>query len=124
MVVGAAAGCASDGAGQRIANTFINANADIIFPVAGGDGLGTAAAVKTADASGKHISMFWVDTDGCISAPQYCSLFMTSVEKGLASAVQTAVLSAADGTFKGGTYLGTLKNQGTHLEYGGVLHPQ
>jgi basic membrane protein A and related proteins len=103
------------GAGQRIANTFINQGADIIFPVAGGDGLGTAAAVKTADASGKHVYMYWVDTDGCVSAASYCPYFITSVEKGLASAVKAAVLSAANGKFKGGTYVGTLANGGAVL---------
>src|SRR5215510_809849 len=103
------------GAGQRIANTFINQGADIIFPVAGGDGLGTAAAVKTADAGGKHVYMYWVDTDGCVSAAQYCPYFITSVEKGLATAVKTAVLSAANGTFQGGTYVGDLKNGGAVL---------
>ena len=103
------------GAGQRIANTFINQGADIIFPVAGGDGLGTAAAVKTADASGKHVYMYWVDTNGCVSAAQYCKYFITSVEKGLASAVKVAVISAANGKFKGGTYVGTLANGGAVL---------
>jgi basic membrane protein A and related proteins len=102
-------------AGQTIANTFIHDGADIIFPVAGGVGLGTAQAVKTADASGKHISMFWVDTDGCISAAKYCPYIVTSVEKGITVAVKSAVLSAADGTFKGGSYIGTLANGGAVL---------
>jgi len=103
------------GAGARITNTFIDQGADIIFPVAGGDGSGTAAAVKTADANGKHVYMYWVDTDGCVSAAAYCSFFITSVEKGLAAAVKTAVLNAANGHFKGGTYVGTLANGGAVL---------
>ncbi|HEX9031624.1 MAG TPA: BMP family ABC transporter substrate-binding protein [Streptosporangiaceae bacterium] len=103
------------GAGQQIANTFINEGADIIFPVAGGVGLGTAKAVQTADASGKNISMMWVDTDGCISAAAYCKYFITSVEKGITSSVKAAILSAANGTFKGGTYVGTLSNGGAVL---------
>jgi len=102
-------------AGARITNTFISGGADIIFPVAGGDGLGTAAAIKTADAGGKHVNMFWVDTDGCVSSPTYCKYFITSVDKGLAVAVKTAVLSAANGTFQGGTYVGTLSNGGAAL---------
>jgi basic membrane protein A len=103
------------GAGARITNTFISAGADIIFPVAGGDGLGTAAAVKAADANGKHVYMYWVDTDGCVSAAAYCPYFITSVEKGLASSVKAAVLSAADGSFKGGSFVGTLSNGGAVL---------
>jgi basic membrane protein A and related proteins len=102
-------------AGQTIANSFIHDGADIIFPVAGGVGLGTAQAVKTANASGKHIAMYWVDTDGCFSAPAYCPYFITSVEKGISLAVKLAVLAAANGTFKGGSYIGTLANGGAVL---------
>jgi basic membrane protein A and related proteins len=57
----------------------------------------------------------WVDTDGCISASQYCKYFITSVEKGIQPAVKTAVLSAANGSFKAGTYVGTLANGGVTL---------
>ncbi|HXP19263.1 MAG TPA: BMP family ABC transporter substrate-binding protein [Streptosporangiaceae bacterium] len=103
------------GAGERITNTFITEGADIIFPVAGGVGLGAAKAVQTADNAGKNVSMMWVDTDGCISAASYCKYFLTSVEKGITTAVKTAVLAAANGTFKGGNYLGTLANGGAVL---------
>jgi basic membrane protein A len=101
-------------AGQTIANTFIHDGADIIFPVAGGVGLGSAKAVQTANTSGKKISMFWVDTDGCISAATYCPYFVTSVEKGISVAVKTAVLDAFKGT-SGGSYVGTLANGGAVL---------
>jgi basic membrane protein A len=103
------------GAGQRIANTFISEGADIIFPVAGGVGLGSAKAVQTANNGGKNINMMWVDTDGCISAAAYCKYFITSVEKGITQSVKTAVLAAANGTFKGGNYIGTLSNGGVGL---------
>jgi basic membrane protein A and related proteins len=103
------------GAGQSLTNTFIGDGADVIFPVAGGVGLGTAKAIQTADASGKHVLMEWVDTDGCISAAQYCSYMLTSVTKGITTAVKTAVLSAADNHFAGGTYIGTLANGGAVL---------
>ena len=103
------------GAGQRIANTFISEGADIIFPVAGGVGLGSAKAVQTADNGGKNVNMMWVDTDGCISAATYCKYFLTSVEKGITESVKTAVLAAANGTFKGGNYIGTLQNGGAVL---------
>jgi basic membrane protein A len=59
--------------------------------------------------------MLWVDTDGCVSAAQYCKYFISSVTKGIQSAVKTAVLGAADGSFKGGTYIGTLANGGAVL---------
>jgi basic membrane protein A and related proteins len=103
------------GAAQTLTNTDIGDGADIIFPVAGGDGLGSAAAVKSADASGKHVYMFWVDTDGCVSAAAYCPYFITSVEKGITTSVKGAVLAAAKGMFHGGTYVGTLANGGAVL---------
>jgi basic membrane protein A len=103
------------GAGQALTNTFIGDGADVVFPVAGGVGLGTAKAVQTADAAGKNVSIEWVDTDGCVNAAQYCKYFLTSVTKGIVSAVENAVLSAAKGTFAGGTYVGTLSNGGAVL---------
>ena len=103
------------GAGQTLTNTYIGEGADVIFPVAGSVGLGTAKAVQTADTSGKNVSMEWVDTDCCISAAQYCKYMLTSVTKGITEAVKTSVLSAVHGTFSGGTYIGTLANGGAVL---------
>ena len=59
--------------------------------------------------------MEWVDTDGCVSAAQYCKYMLTSVTKGITEAVKTAVLSAANGNFNGGTYVGTSANGGAIL---------
>jgi basic membrane protein A len=103
--------------GQTLTNTFISEGADIIFPVAGNVGLGAAKAVQDADnaAGSQKVNMFWVDTDGCTSAPQYCKYFITSVTKGIVPAVSNAVQSAAKGTFAGGTYVGTLANGGAVL---------
>ena len=103
--------------GQTLTQTFISEGADIIFPVAGNVGLGAAKAVQDADsaAGSQKVNMFWVDTDGCTSAPQYCKYFITSVTKGIVPSVKTAVLNAAGGTFSGGTYIGTLTNGGAVL---------
>ena len=98
--------------GKTDAQTLMAEGADIIFPVAGAVGLGAAAAVKQAGAG--HY-MEWVDTDGCVSAPQYCSLFITSVTKGITTSVANAVESAAKGKFKGGNYVGDLANGGVAL---------
>jgi basic membrane protein A len=98
--------------GLQISNTFIQEGADIIFPVAGGAGLGSGAAAK---ASNGHVSVIWVDTDGCVSAAQYCKYFLSSVTKGLTVSVTTYVNAAATGTFPSGSYIGTLTNGGTGL---------
>ena len=101
--------------GQQLTSTFINEGADVIFPVAGNVGLGAAKAVQQADQSGQNVNMEWVDTDGCVSAPQYCKYFITSVQKGITTAVKTAIVAAHNGTFKGGNYIGTLANGGVAL---------
>jgi basic membrane protein A len=103
--------------GQTLTQTFISEGADIIFPVAGNVGLGAAKAVQQADAAAgsQKVNMMWVDVDGCVSAPQYCKYFITSVQKGIVAAVSTAVTGAANGSFKGGNYVGTLANGGVAL---------
>jgi basic membrane protein A len=98
--------------GKTDAETLMAEGADVIFPVAGSVGLGAAAAVKAAGAGNV---MEWVDTDGCVSAPQYCPLFLTSVTKGIVASVSAAVEAGAHGTFKGGNYNGTLANNGVSL---------
>jgi basic membrane protein A len=55
--------------GKQITSQFQQQGADIVFPVAGGTGVGSAAA---AAASGGQLSVIWVDTDGCESVAQYC----------------------------------------------------
>ncbi len=101
--------------GQTTTQTFISEGADIIFPVAGNVGLGAAKAVQQADAQGGKVNMLWVDTDGCVSAAQYCQYFISSVTKGIQASVKAAVLSAASGSFKGGDYIGNLNNGGVVL---------
>ena len=103
--------------GQTLTQTFISEGADVIFPVAGNVGLGAAKAVQSADqaAGSDKVNMEWVDVDGCVSAAQYCQYFITSVEKGIVASVKSVVLSVANGTFAGGTYIGTLANGGAVL---------
>jgi basic membrane protein A and related proteins len=104
-------------AGQADTQTLISEGADVIFPVAGDAGLGAAKAVQDADAAAgsTKVTMEWADTDGCFSAPQYCKYFISSVTQGIPAAVKNAVLSAANGTFKGGSYVGDLANGGVAL---------
>ena len=60
--------------------------------------------------------MIWVDVDGCISAAQYCNVFLTSVTKNLTGSVAAYATQAAAGTqLGGGSYIGTLANGGTGL---------
>jgi basic membrane protein A len=98
--------------GKQITQQFQQQGADIVFPVAGGTGVGSAAA---AAASGGQLSVIWVDTDGCESVAQYCKYFLTSVTKNLTGSVQEYATKAASGDFPTGNYIGTLENDGTGL---------
>ncbi len=98
--------------GQRTAEGLISQGADIVFPVAGSAGLG---ALQAAKASGGKVNGIWVDTDGCVSAEQYCSNIITSVYKGMDVAVHDAIKAASDGSFSNEPYVGTLENDGTGL---------
>ncbi len=100
-------------AGKQLSDTFVAQGADVILPVAGGTGAGTAAA---AQQSGGKYSVIWVDQDGCVSAQQYCSVFLSTVVKNISDAVKDAVLKVEAGTLQGGTgSIGTLQNNGVQL---------
>jgi len=98
--------------GKRIATNFIQQGADIILPVAGQTGLGAAAAAQD---SGGKVSIIWVDQDGYESAPQYKDVFLTTVEKNIANAVDVATTATLDGKFTNTPYIGTLANDGVGL---------
>ncbi len=93
---------------------MVQQGADIVFPVAGGSGLGAGAA---AEASGGKLNLIWVDTDGYESAAQYGKYFITSVTKGLSQSVQDYMkqVDPSAGKFPTGNYVGTLQNGGTGL---------
>ena len=100
--------------GKTIASTFASQGADVIMPVAGGTGLGAADYAK---GTGGKLSIIWVDQDGCQSAAQDCSVFLTTVVKNIKDAVQKAVVAGATGQQLTATpgYLGTLENDGVSL---------
>lgn len=97
--------------GRRAGEELISEGADIIMPVAGPVGLGTAAAVKDHPGT----MLIGVDTDWCISAAEYCPVVLTSVMKNMHIAVRDAIKMAKEGPFQGGVYVGTLKNGGVGI---------
>lgn len=92
----------------QLSQGFEQQGADVILPVAGGLGAQTAAQGMK---SGKSVTI-WVDTDGYFSAPQYKSVILTTIAKGLGNAVQAAITDVAMGKFTNAAYVGTLKNKG------------
>jgi basic membrane protein A len=102
--------------GQNAAQSLIDQGADVIFPVAGPAGLGGLQAAQDAG-----VKAIWVDTDGCVSAPEYCGVLLGSVEKGMDVAVSDAIADSVHGQFDNTPYVGTLENGGTDLVYGSQL---
>ena len=99
------------GKGQQISKNFEQQGADVIFPVAGGVGAGSA---KQAIAS-KKSKVIWVDSDAKSAAPQFMSVILTSVVKGVDTATTATVKEVVQGTFSSTHYVGTLANRGTFL---------
>lgn len=98
--------------GRDVTESLLQNGADIIMPVAGPVGLGTAAAI---DAAGTG-AMIWVDTDGFeTQQEQFRSLILTSVEKRMDDNVFDAIASDIEGAFEPGLYVGTLENEGVGI---------
>jgi basic membrane protein A len=110
-IVGGANAFTDQTKGQQLATNFVQQGADVIFPVAGGTGIGSAAYAQ----SSKKAVVIWVDTDGCESAAQYCGVFLSTVFKDVKGSVQKAVQDDAAGKFSSTDYIGTLANNGTGL---------
>ncbi|MGI8459612.1 MAG: BMP family lipoprotein [Propionibacteriaceae bacterium] len=98
--------------GKQTATNLISQGADVIFPVAGPAGTG---ALQSAKASGGKVNAIWVDTDGCVSASEYCANIISSVYKGMDVAVTDAIKAAQDKSFTNEPFVGTLTNNGTGL---------
>lgn len=98
--------------GRRVTEDLISEGADVILPVAGPVGLGTAAAVED---SPEEDVMVGVDTDWCVSAEEHCEVVLTSVAKNIDVAVFNAIQQVVEGTFEGGVFVGTLENDGVGI---------
>ncbi len=97
--------------GRSFAQSLSEEGADIIMPVAGPVGLGSAAYCKESGAC----KIVGVDTDWTVSASEYTDVILTSVMKNMNVAVYDAIKAAMDGTFAGGIYVGTLANGGVGI---------
>jgi basic membrane protein A len=98
--------------GKQISDTFVAQGADVIFPVAGGTGVGTATAAK---ASNGAYSVIWVDVDGCESNSVNCDAFLSTVVKNIPDAVKDATVKGAAKQDLKQAFLGTLENNGVSL---------
>jgi basic membrane protein A len=97
--------------GRNLGESLMDEGADVIMPVAGPVGLGTAAAVQ--ERGGVYI--IGVDSDWTQTSPQFTDITLTSVLKKMDVTTMEAIKQAQDGTFAGGVVVGTLENTGVDL---------
>jgi basic membrane protein A and related proteins len=73
--------------------------------------LGTAAVIQERGSA----YLIGVDTDWAVTYPEFADIVLTSVEKRADVSVGLAVQALVDGTFTGGTHVGTLATGETGL---------
>ena len=96
--------------GKAFAKNLNDEGADIVMPVAGKVGQGSAALAVELGVD--KLKIIGVDTDQYMTDPDHKSVFLTSVQKQVGSTSATAVTEAFKGTFKGGVLVGDLKSGG------------
>jgi len=97
--------------GRRLAEELFDDGCDVIFPVAGSVGLGSAEVAQEQDRKviGVDMDLFEANSDAK-------EVYLTSVLKKIDILVFEAVKQMDNETFKGGqNYIGTLKNGGVGL---------
>ena len=97
--------------GRTMGQSLMDEGADIIMPVAGPVGLGTAAAALERG----NTYIIGVDNDWYVASPEYASIVLTSVLKNMDITTFEAIKDVQAGTFAGGVTVGTLKNGGVGL---------
>ena len=96
--------------GRLFANQLMDEGVDIVVSLAGTTSLGAAAAIKE-----RAKMMIGADSDQYVSSPDYKEIFLTSILKNTDKASYDIIKTVVDKTFKGGTYIGSLMNNGVDI---------
>ncbi len=97
--------------GRNVTQSFVDEGADVILPVAGPVGKGSAALAQELG----DVWVIGVDADWFQTLPEFSDVILTSVLKGLDVAVATAIRDVAEGNFQGETRLFTIAEDGVGL---------
>jgi len=97
--------------GKKFATSLMQEGADIIMPVAGPVGLGSAAVCQQT----KKCLIVGVDKDWSVSAAEYKDVILTSVLKKINVAVFNTVKDSMNGKFTGGNIVYTLADGGVDI---------
>jgi basic membrane protein A len=99
--------------GRTFAQNLVDEGADIVMPVAGPVGLGSAALASELGTD--KLMIIGVDSDQYESDTANSGVYLTSVLKNMDVTTFNAIQSVVDGTFEGGVTVGTLENGGVGL---------
>ena len=99
--------------GRTFAQNLVDEGADIVMPVAGPVGLGSAALATELGTD--KLMIIGVDSDQYESDTANQGVYLTSVLKNMDVTTFNAIKAVADGTFAGGVTVGTLANGGVGL---------
>jgi len=99
--------------GRAFAQNLYDEGADIVLPVAGPVGLGSATL---ADELGiERLKIIGVDADLYFTDSERQHVYLTSITKRMDATVKQVIEQAIEGTFEGGLLVGTLENGGVDL---------
>jgi basic membrane protein A len=99
--------------GRTFAQNLVDEGADIVMPVAGPVGLGSAALASELGTD--KLMIIGVDSDQYESDTANSGVYLTSVLKNMDVTTFNAIQAVVDGTFEGGVTVGTLENGGVGL---------
>ncbi len=99
--------------GRAFAQNLYDEGADIVMPVAGPVGLGSAALAQELGTD--KLKIIGVDVDQYATDPEHQGVYLTSVEKKMDATVVAAIKAAMGDSFEGGVTVGTLENGGVGL---------
>jgi basic membrane protein A len=99
--------------GRTFAQNLVDEGADIVMPVAGPVGLGSAALATELGTD--KLMIIGVDSDQYEQDTANQAVYLTSVLKNMDVTTFNAIKAVADGTFEGGVTVGTLANGGVGL---------
>lgn len=99
--------------GRAFAKNLFDEGADIVLPVAGPVGLGSAALASELGTD--KLKIIGVDADAYLTDPEKRHVYLTSIMKRMDSTVKAVIKAAMDGSFQGGVLVGTLANDGVAI---------
>jgi len=99
--------------GRAFAQNLYDEGADIIVPVAGPVGLGSATLA--AELGPDKLKIIGVDADLYLTDPERKQVYLTSITKRMDATVFDVIKQAMDGKFEGGILLGSLASGGVDL---------